>query len=366
MINILYISWTDKMSGGEISLINYASLLDRKIFRPVFLFPKQGKASTRASEKGIETRFIDMGIFSFKRPWRFIRSVMALRKLLKKEKIDIIHCTTFYSNLIAVAAAKTMGIPIICHGQSYLTTGSRMRNAVSMSDLVIVCSEDLKKSLLPHIKSSRIKVMHHAVSTPALRKKTFFLHKELGLPKKCALVGHVGLIEPRKRQEDLIKAASLVRNKNARFLIIGDSQFEIKSYEDSLHKLAESYGIDKKVIFLGFREDISKVMNELDIVVLPSVKEPFALVMIEAMALGKPFIGARSGGTTEFIRHGKNGFLIDPGDYRSLASIINMLLSNPSRSRKIGIEGRRSVEEKCDISDFVRRLSNIYLTISHK
>jgi len=354
------------MSGGEISIINYASLLDKKLFRPIFLFPGKGKASQRALKNGLEIGFMDMPIFSFRWPWKFLRSVINLRKILRNDQIDIIHCTTFYSNLLAVAAAKLLRIPVICHGQSYMTSGSRIRNMVSMADLVIVCSEDLKKSLLPSIKSSKIKVMHHAVTIPVLKKKTFFLHKKLNLPKKCALVGHIGLIEPRKMQEDLIRAASLVKNTDVRFLIIGDSQFETKEYENSLHRLAESYGVDKKVVFLGYRGDILKIMNELDIIVLPSVKEPFALVMIEAMALAKPFIGARSGGTTEFIRPGSNGFLIEPRDYHSLAETIDMLLTNSLKSINIGLEGRKSVKEKCDMADFVRILSKTYLNILRK
>lgn len=368
VIKILYISWTENMSGGEISFINYINELKRQkkeYFLPLFLCPKKGNFSERLLEEKIPVQLIPVCSFSFTKPWHFFIALVKIVRLIKKEKISLIHNTSFYSNQIAVVAGIICNVPVVTHGQSFVTEYEIKRNLLPYASKIIACSNAVKQNLLPYVKEERIKVLWHAIPLPKVKKKIFWLHKDLSISRECTLIGHIGLLEERKRQEDLIRAAQriLQKNKKARFLIIGSAQFGTKEYEEYLHQLAKRLHVEQAIFFLGFRKDVQDILPELDIVTLPSLHEPFALVMIEAMALGIPFIGADSGGTPEMIQHKKNGLLIPPKDHAALAEAIILLLDNKDVARKIGNRGRVSVAKECNVEKLVSILFDLYINL---
>ena len=145
---------------------------------------------------------------------------------------------------------------------------------------------------------------------------------------------------------------------------MGNSQFGDTSYELYLRQLALTENVQDLVLFLGFRKDIQQLLPELDIVTLPSIHEPFALTMIEAMAFGKPFIGADSGGTPELINNNKNGILIPSGNHEALAQAILTLLANKKKAKKIGAQGRISIIQHCNIEKLASQLSDLYLSLT--
>src|SRR3989338_2690983 len=105
MQKVLYISWTEKMSGGEISFINYINALRQKDdFFPLFVCPKEGPLSQRLKKENIPYSLLPVASFSFKKPWLFFIALAKLITLIKEEKVTHIHNTSFYSNQIAVIA----------------------------------------------------------------------------------------------------------------------------------------------------------------------------------------------------------------------------------------------------------------------
>lgn len=367
MQKVLYLSWTEKMSGGEISIINYIKALQqqKEQFSPLFICPKEGRLTERVKKEGIPYHILPLCSFSFKKPWYFFIALAKLISFIQKERITHIHNTSFYSNQIAVIAGRICSIPVVTHGQSFVTTSEIKRNLLPYADKIIACSAALKNNLLPLVKKENIDILWHAIPIPLLNKKTFWLHKGLHIPKNSTLIGHVGLLEERKRQEDLIHAIPLIleKHRNVHFLIIGNAQFGNKEYENYLHSLVHTLDVKKHVHFVGFQDDIQRTIQELDIVALPSLHEPFSLAMLEAMSLEKPFIGADSGGTSEFIQHMRNGMLIAPKDSHALAHAILFLLENKNAAKRIGENGRVSVQKNCNIDLYAKKLRHIYSTM---
>ena len=97
-----------------------------------------------------------------------------------------------------------------------------------------------------------------------------------------------------------------------------------------------------------------------DIVVVPSLQEAFGLVVAEAMASGKPVIGSNVGGIPDQIIDGYNGFLVQPRKPKEIAEKILWLINNPEEARRMGMNGRRIVEEKFDINKRIDRLISLY------
>ena len=120
------------------------------------------------------------------------------------------------------------------------------------------------------------------------------------------------------------------------------------------------------VRFLGFRPELPAVMDASDIIVMCSIFETFGLILIEGMALAKPVIGTAAGGVLEIIENGITGRTFPPGESERLAAVINDLLSNPKKAKKLGESARRSVEDKFNIDKTIEQIEGIYKTFSGK
>ncbi|MFH1288046.1 MAG: glycosyltransferase, partial [bacterium] len=134
-------------------------------------------------------------------------------------------------------------------------------------------------------------------------------------------------------------------------------------YKSYLEEIVKELNITNNVIFTGFRPDVPAVMNSLDILVIPSKREAFGLVIIEAMAMGKIVIAAKSPGTQEIIDDGIDGFLVPYGNSEILAEKISEVLSNSSQVDMNGIKemARKKVEGKFEFSENIKKLEELFL-----
>ena len=127
------------------------------------------------------------------------------------------------------------------------------------------------------------------------------------------------------------------------YTVIGDGEDRAR-----LEALAESVGVRQVVRFLGAvpDEELHAQLSACDVFVLPSRKEGFGIVFLEAMAYGKPVVGGAHGGTPEVIRDGETGLLVRHGDVPGLAAALIRLLSDPHERRRMGEAGRQLVKQR--------------------
>jgi glycosyltransferase involved in cell wall biosynthesis len=132
------------------------------------------------------------------------------------------------------------------------------------------------------------------------------------------VVGFVGRIEPRKAPLDFIAAASLIgaRVPDARCVLVGDDIYELDpDYTERVESAARQAGVQR----YGWVDNAPGLMRHLDVLVLPSLQEPFGTVLSEAMAVGTPVVATRVGGLPEVVEDGVTGRLVAPGDPSALA-----------------------------------------------
>jgi glycosyltransferase involved in cell wall biosynthesis len=130
-----------------------------------------------------------------------------------------------------------------------------------------------------------------------------------------------------------------------------------------LQALSHSLGATDYIVWTGFLQNPIPVLQQLDIVVLPSKEEGFGLVLIEAMAAGKPVIGTLCGGIPEIIVDGETGLLVPPESPHELAKAISTLLKNPDLARRMGQAGRRRVEKHFSVDPYVENVEKVYLEL---
>jgi len=170
------------------------------------------------------------------------------------------------------------------------------------------------------------------------------------------IVGCVGRIIPQKGQKILLKAIPGVieRFPEVFFLTIGDPFFKEEAYRDELLEIVRKDGLEEKVGFCGFRDDIGSVMRHFDALVFPSLApEAFGLSVLEAMHLGKPVIASDTGGVREMIEHRVNGLLVEPNHPEQITEAILSLFMNPDLSARIGKKAKETAEQKFSLKNYV-------------
>jgi len=192
--------------------------------------------------------------------------------------------------------------------------------------------------------------------------------KRYGLEGKH-IVLFVGRLAKIKGVAYLIKAAGIIVNefgyKDILFVLVGPHEFDATEKPLGIKKILSLIGqlqVEKYVMLTGSipSEDVRMLYTACDIFVLPSLAEGDPLVILEAMASGKPVIATKIGGIPKKVRDGWNGFLIDPADERQLAEKIKYLIDNPEERQRMGENSRRYTEEEFDWRIVTERLLRVY------
>jgi len=238
---------------------------------------------------------------------------------------------------------------------------------LSLADIIISPSEYFSGNspfLQKYRDKTRIIPNGLAIEAETSRVSKDQARDQLGIYHKNVLL-FVGSINSLKRPDILIRALSKVIETNPDILCYFLGNGDISKYRDYAAKL----GVRDHVKFTGYiKERKSLYFYASDIFILPSDRECFPLVILEAMSFGIPVIATRVGGIPDLVSEGKNGLLFNPGDWKKLAGYINELLSDEAYSQKLGQGGKESVTEyqwSC-IADKTERLYRELLEISGK
>jgi glycosyltransferase involved in cell wall biosynthesis len=174
----------------------------------------------------------------------------------------------------------------------------------------------------------------------------------------------VARVAPQKDFETLICATArvLAAQPDARLLLVGDNQEpdECKKYYNQLCRLAGALGIERNVIWTGFRSDVPALMSAMDVSVLATRSEGFPLTLLEAMSLGRPVVSARVGGIPEMIADGENGLLYEAGDVEGLSNQIIRLLNDVNLREGIRQRGRESVLSRFTKEKTIDQIKRVY------
>jgi glycosyltransferase involved in cell wall biosynthesis len=188
--------------------------------------------------------------------------------------------------------------------------------------------------------------------------------REFGIPGDSPIVGMMARVAPQKDFPTLARAAVQILKfePRTRFLIVGDYT-SAQTYRDhyrDLRRILEDCGVSRSFIFTGHREDVPRLFGALDIFVLSTHWEGLPLVILEAMAHGKPVVATAVDGIPEVIEDGENGLLFPHEDAERLAAQVTGLLRDHGWSRKIGESGRALVHTRFSTRQFADSMTAVY------
>lgn len=366
-LNILEINFSTAWGGLEMQLPVIGGGLKALGHNVVVACSKGSRIAEKVGQLGLKVVYLEnrlkyVDLFAI---WRLI-------KIIKENKIDVIHCHMGRDLWLAVPSAKIAGcrkIFFTCHMESNYRKRDLLHFFLHRSITgAVAITEKVKECLIntTHIPPGKIKVIYCGLDLDKYHPGSFpgnILRKEYGFPEDFILIGIVGRLDEGKGQEYLLKAAPLVLNKfpRVKFIIVGEETIGNKAgYRCYLELLVKELGLGNNVTLTGFRQDIPEIISSMDILVLASKREAFGLVNIEAMALGKTVIAVESSGVREIIDNGIDGFLIPVRDSVVLAEEIIRVLGDPEKMKQTGIMARKKVEEKFDFNKNIEELENLF------
>jgi glycosyltransferase involved in cell wall biosynthesis len=184
------------------------------------------------------------------------------------------------------------------------------------------------------------------------------LHEELDC-SGAPLLGVFGRLAPWKGQHVVLEALPDLPDAHA--LLVGDTLFRgDEPYEETLRRTARRLNVADRVHFLGFRDDIPRLMTFVDLVLHTSVApEPFGRVIVEGMLAGTPVIATRAGGPVEIVQEPETGVLVPPGDPQALATAVEDLLSAPERARSMGRAAQAYARRRFSLDQMRRNVERV-------
>ena len=283
-------------------------------------------------------------------------------KQLKKINADITHINDDSAILTWGLASKFLGINVVWHvrqlnGNKYLDFFRK-----KIASYVIFNSYSSTKRFNNLIFNSSV-IYNFFEPKKTSKKLKLFNNFDFS---DYFVIGFSGSLNSNKRPEWIIKIAedmSFSDNK-VRILISG------KDYSNNYYtKLIENYNaldFSVKIIYLDFVDEMSYFYNTIDILCSTSIKESFGRVIVEAMIHGKPVISTNSGGPSEIIEDGKNGYIVDTDDYDSFYNKTYHLVNNKDKILNMSENAMKTGKNYINNIDDVDKLLNIYRYITHE
>ena len=364
---VLYlIDELDGIGGTERALLRVVQHLPRDKFRPLVAtfrhvptFPADALAAPLHVIPLRKT--YDLGA---------LRAARSLRSLIREQQVRITHCFFETADLWGGLVAKWAGCPILIssrrdmgimtnwkHRFAYKVLGRMFDQVQTVSDQVrqLAITRD---RLLPE----RVVTVHNGIDVEAdeevLTREE--IRARLDIRAGSSIVVTLGNLRRIKGVEVLLRAAALVcrSHPGTVFLIVGDALDS--GYLEELQQLAASLGISDYIRFWGPETRPARLLRACDVFALLSHSEGFSNAIVEAMASRLPCVVTDVGGNREAVFDGRNGFVVDRGDYQAAAGRIIKLIADDGARQRMGDAAFRVVEERFTTTAMISRLTACY------
>lgn len=282
-------------------------------------------------------------------------AIRALAKAARSNNSQILHTHLSSASWWAGWLETCGGVPSLGHVHGFTSAKWHRRQRQ-----LVACSHAVKQHLVDQgIPAEKIEALHNPVDPMDITPKrdAFSVRQELATEKEAIVIGCFAHFSEKKGWREFLEAASTALRKQPKtvFWCVGDGPLRAE-----LEQQVDERNLRASIRFLGFRTDVADVMNAIDIMALPSHREPFGLVYVEAGLLQKPVIACNAGGAPEVVQHEQTGLLVPPKEPSQLAGAILRLVENREEAARFGRLGREQALECFSWNRFLLGLDKLY------
>ncbi|MGQ0549352.1 MAG: glycosyltransferase [Armatimonadota bacterium] len=333
---------------------------DRFVYRVAYMLPWKRALVPSFEAAGVPVHDLNMRVEGDP------RAFMRLVRLVRRERIDLIHAHLPMAGVWGRIAAPLAGRPRVVYTEHNVpqrySLPMRILNHCTyrLNDTVIAVSDEVRRAVEGYAAGGpQVLTVTNAVDAEGLATLPVApdaLRREFGFPANALVVVTVGNLTPKKGHTHLLAAAVKVaaRHADARFLIVGQGP-----RADALRIEADRLGLDGRLVFAGFRPDAVRLVAASDIFVLSSIYEGLPVALLEAMALGKPSVVTRVGGIPEATDEASS-LLVPPEDPQALADALSALVASPDLRVRMGTAARARARTRYGVGHMVAAIEQVY------
>jgi len=309
----------------EVEVMNY----------PLFQFPPYDLALASRMAEVSELYELDLLHVHYAIP-HSVSAMLAQQMLAPKRKLPFV--TTLHGTDVTLVGADPTYFPIT-------------RFSIEKSDGVTTVSDFLRQETFDVFGIQRpVELIHNFVNCELYRPLE---HRPVNARPRLL---HISNFRPVKRIQDCIRIfAAVLKEMDAELWMAGDGP-----ERSPAERLAHELGVSSSIRFLGKQDHIEKLIPQTDVLLMPSEREAFGLAALEAMACGVPPVAAESGGVTELITHGVDGFLAPVGDISAHAACALQILQDPGLAKRMGQAARHTAQSRFATSAIIPQYEHFY------
>ena len=296
--------------------------------------------------------------------------LLKLANILKREKVDILHCHLHKASVYGAIAAGLAGVEVVFSHVHGLNRSKALRRRLinrlilPKVNKILTVGEAVRQDVLqsnPFLTEQKVISLGNSIDYEQFANIEITREKakeNLGLQTNSFVFGSTGRLAPTKGYGYLIEAFGQVKRQipQAELVFAGDGRLR-----GELERKAATMGYAASVHFLGQRADVPQILRAMDVFVLPSIAEGLPRSLMEAMAAGLLCIGSRVGGVPEILANGQAGYLVEPKNETALAQAMVKLakITNSAKEQLIA-KARQRVTEQYSHDLIIKKLENIY------
>jgi glycosyltransferase involved in cell wall biosynthesis len=292
--------------------------------------------------------------------------MFTVARLIVRHRVDLVQLNNSFGNDEATLVVGLLRKRVIVFFRGYDAMGALDRALVLGRSRAFVAVSEHVKTLAVNdgVPAERIRVATPpaivAPLDPDVAAKT---RRRYGIPLDAPVAGFFGRIVEWKGQLEFIRAAAIVRTRvpGACFLIVGDAGDGTRDYEARVRAAVASSGLEGRVFFTGYVDDVDAHYRAVDVVAHASISpEPSGRVIFEAMDHGLPVVASNRGGPKEFIEDGVDGFIVDPTDAEVFGARLADLLTDRERRLGMGERARAKIQRHYGKDQYAAAVMSAY------
>jgi glycosyltransferase involved in cell wall biosynthesis len=368
-LKVIFIVGSLIRAGAEIQVVNVINSLDNEKFDK-YLFTYHKRIDQHKTLDHSNIRF-------FNQPRKYkldFAGVRTLSKIIDTQKIDVVHCTNFFSLfmgwLATIFSKSTPKLIVAIH--TTIIESVKFRIIVNVlyrwslkkcDNVIFVCKKQAEywKEKYNFLSNKSI-VIYNGIDPNYFDPNNFIKHGDdikirFSINHDTTIICCIARFRKEKAHEDILKAISLIKD-NIFLLLVGDGPRKV-----FIKRIVKEMGMENNVKFLGRLDDVRPVLAASDISVLASTAvETFSMAMLESMSMGVPVVASNIGGLSEAIIPGETGELFSPGDPDMLAKMLTKMIDNKPRFSKMKKKCRKLIFDKFSADKMVSAIERLLIS----
>jgi len=370
LMRVLHVHSGNLYGGVETLLLTLARYRDLcPAMEPEFALCFEGRLSEELNAVGARIHLL--GKVRIRHPLSVWRSRGVLKGVLQQQKIDVVICHSAWPQAIFGPVVRRAHLPLVfwlhnaVNDHHWLQLWARM----APPDLALCCSRFTQRTLpkmYPKVSSQLIRCPISEIRPHASDTERRATRAELSAPMQATAIAQASRMEVWKGHGLLLQALGMLKDMPSwvAWIAGGAQRPQELSYLNSLKKAAATLGIEDRVMFLGQRSDVPRILAAADIHCQPNTgAEPFGITFIEALYAGIPVVTTAMGGAQEIVDD-SCGILVPPNDPQALAASLRQLIQDSALRRRLGAAGPARARHLCNPAAQLQKLHRALGSVS--